>query len=152
MQGQSVAAEAFRVGGLADFQYAQDVSFEMSPTELTDAFVVLQISGATVAAKDAGVYFAQQLHQHLGSARSGDPVKDEVRRNQSPKPALFAAGPVSGFVAVDDRLVGQLPLQFRTGIGHRFADLFPTVLNAPQTERDGQTEGDSPPPASAPWN
>jgi hypothetical protein len=29
MQGQSVAAEAFRVGGLADFLYAQDIAFEV---------------------------------------------------------------------------------------------------------------------------
>jgi hypothetical protein len=29
MQGQSIAAEAFRVGGLADFLYAQDIAFEM---------------------------------------------------------------------------------------------------------------------------
>ncbi len=59
MQGQSVAAEAFRVAGLADFQYAEDISFEMSPTELADAFVVLQVSGTAVAAENAGVYFAQ---------------------------------------------------------------------------------------------
>ena len=55
----SVAAETFRVGGLADFQYAQDISFEMSPTELADAFMVLQVSGTAVTTENAGVYFTQ---------------------------------------------------------------------------------------------
>ena len=45
---------------------------------------------------------------------------------------------VNGLVAVDDRLMGQLLLQFFTGRGHRFTDLFPTVLNAAQTQRYGK--------------
>jgi hypothetical protein len=56
MQGQSVAAEAFRVGGLADFLYTQDVAFEVSPAELALALVVFQVTGTAVAAKDAREY------------------------------------------------------------------------------------------------
>jgi hypothetical protein len=51
MQGQSVAAKAFRVGGLADFLYTQDIAFEMSPAELARALVVLQVTGTAVAAR-----------------------------------------------------------------------------------------------------
>jgi hypothetical protein len=53
MQGQSIAAEAFRVGGLADFLYAQDIAFEMRPAELALALVVFQVTGAAVAAEDS---------------------------------------------------------------------------------------------------
>src|SRR5579863_10174668 len=134
MQGQSVTAEAFRVGSLADFLDAQDIAFEVRPTELALALVVFQVTGTAVAAEDSGEYFTQQLNQHLGSARDRDLVKDEVRRHQSPEPAFFSAGPVSGFVAVDDRLMAQLPLQFRAGFGHRLAGFLPTVLNTAQTE------------------
>jgi hypothetical protein len=40
MQGQSVSTEAFRVGCLADFLYAQDIAFEVSPAKLALALVV----------------------------------------------------------------------------------------------------------------
>src|SRR6202050_459126 len=138
MQGQSVAAEAFRVGCLADFLNAEDIAFEVSPAKLTLALVVLQVTGTAVAAKDSGEYFAEQLNEHFGPARESDLIEDEVCRHQSPEPPLFSAGPISRLVAVDNRLVGQLSLQFRTGLGHRVAGLFPTVLNAAQTERYGQ--------------
>src|SRR5580658_2725541 len=129
MQGQSVAAEAFRVGCPADFLYAQDVAFEVRPAELALALVVFQITGTAVAAKDSGEYFAQQLNQHFGPARKSDLIEDEVRRHQSPEPTFFAAGPVSRLVAVDNRLMRQLPLQFRAGLGYGLAGLFPTVLD-----------------------
>src|SRR5271166_2942363 len=138
MQGQSIAAEAFRVRCLADFLYAQDIAFEMRPAELAVALVVLQVTGTPVAAKDSGEYFTEQLNQHFGPARESDLIEDEVRRHQSPEPPLFSAGPVSRFVAVDNRLAGQLPLQFRAGLGHRVAGFFPTILDATQTERYGQ--------------
>src|ERR1700733_1632487 len=134
MQGQSITAKSFRIGGLADFLYTQDITFEMRPAELALALVVFQVTGTAVAAEDSGEYFTQQLNQHFGSARERDFVKDEVRRHQSPEPAFFSAGPVSGFIAVDDRLVGQLLFQFRTGLGHCLAGFLPTVLNAAQTE------------------
>ena len=51
MQGQSIAAKAFRVGGLADFLYAQDIAFEVSPAKLALALVVLQVTGTAIAAK-----------------------------------------------------------------------------------------------------
>jgi hypothetical protein len=138
MQRQSITAEAFRVGGLADFLYTQDVAFEMRPAELTLALVVFQITGTSVAAEDSGEYFTRQLNQQLGSTRERDLIEDEVCRHQSPEPALFSAGPVSGFVAADDRLVRQLLFQFRTGLGHRLAGFLPAVLNAAQTEWYGQ--------------
>jgi len=53
MQGKSVAAKAFRVGGLADFLYAQDIAFEVRPAELALALVVFQVTGTAVAAKDS---------------------------------------------------------------------------------------------------
>jgi len=53
MQDQSVAAETFRVSGLADFLYAQDIAFEVRPAELALALVVLQVTGTAVAAKDS---------------------------------------------------------------------------------------------------
>src|ERR1700684_2257534 len=134
MQGQSITAEAFRVGGLADLLCTQDIAFEMSPAELALALVVFQITGTAVAAEDSAVHFTQQLNQHLGAAGEGYLIEDEVRRHQSPEPAFFSAGPVSGFVAVDDRLVGQLLFQFRTGLSHCLAGFLPTVLNAAQTE------------------
>src|SRR5580704_6382601 len=134
MQGQSIAAEAFRVGGLADFLYTQDIAFEMRPAELALALVVFQVTGTAVATEDSGEYFTQQPNQHFGSARERDLIKDEVCRHQSPEPALFSAGPVSRLVAVDNRFMGQLPLQFRAGLGHRLAGFLPTVLNAAQTE------------------
>src|ERR1700726_4278624 len=118
MQGQSIAAEAFRVGGLADFLYAQDIAFEVSPAKLALTLVVFQVTGAAVAAEDSGEYFTQQPNQHFGSARERDLIKDEVRRHQSPEPAFFSAGPITGLVAVDNRLMGQLPLQLRAGFGH----------------------------------
>src|SRR3954471_18804281 len=49
--------------------------------------------------------------------------------DQHPEPALFPAGPVTGFVAVENGLPWQLPLQFGAGFGHRFTGLFPAVLN-----------------------
>ena len=134
MQGQSITTEAFRVGGLADFLYTQDIAFEMRPAELAFALVVFQVTGAPVAAEDSGEYVTQQVDQYFGSACDSDSIKDEVRRHQSPEPALFSAGPVSGFIAVDDRLMGQLPFQFRTGLSHCLAGFLPTVLNAAQTE------------------
>src|ERR1035437_3211077 len=138
MQGQSVAAEALRVGCLADFLYAQDIAFEVSPAKLALALVVLQVTGTTVAAKDSGEYFTQQLNQHFGSAREGYFVENEVRRHQSPEPAFISAGAIASFVAVDHRLMGQLPFQFRAGFGDRFAGFFPGFLNAAQTERYAQ--------------
>src|SRR5277367_168691 len=135
MQRQSVAAEAFCVGCLADFLYAQDIAFEVRPTELALALVVLQVTGTAVAAKNAREGFTPQLNQHFGPAREGYLIEDEVRCHQSPEPALFAAGPVSRLVAVDHRFMSQLLFQFRTGLGDRVAGLFPTVLNAAQTER-----------------
>ena len=59
MQSQRVAAEAFRVGCLADFPYAQDIAFEVRPAELALALVVLQVTGTAVAAKDAREDFAE---------------------------------------------------------------------------------------------
>jgi hypothetical protein len=53
MQGQSVAAEAFRIGGLADFLYSQDIAFEVRPAELSLALVVFQVTGTAIAAKDS---------------------------------------------------------------------------------------------------
>src|SRR5271169_3620831 len=105
MQSQSISAETFRVGCLADFLYTQDIAFEVRPAELALALVVFQVTGTAVAAKDSGEYFNEQLDQHFGSAREGDLIEDEVRRHQSPEPALFSAGPVSRLVAVDDRFV-----------------------------------------------
>src|ERR1035441_5162555 len=96
MQGQSVAAEAFRVGGLADFLYAQDIAFEVSPAKLALTLVVFQVTGTTVAAKDSAEHFAEQLNQHFGPAREGDLIEDEVRRHQSPEPALISAGSIAG--------------------------------------------------------
>src|SRR3954471_19979302 len=58
--------------------------------------------------------------------------------DQHPEPALFPAGPVTGFVAVENGLPWQLPLQFGAGFGHRFTGLFPAVLNTAQTERNPQ--------------
>jgi hypothetical protein len=113
MQGQSVATEAFRVGGLADFLYAQDIAFEVSPAELALPLVVLQVTGAAVAAKDSGEYFTQQLNQHFGSAREGDLIEDEVRRHQSPEPALVSAGPDPG------RRLNGLLIQDKVCIGLR---------------------------------
>src|SRR5450631_2604515 len=138
MQGQSITTEAFRVGGLADFLDTQDIAFEMRPAELALALVVFQVTGAPVAAEDSGEYVTQQLDQYFGSACDCDFIKDEVRRHQSPEPALFSAGPVSGFIAVDDRLVGQLPFQFRTGLSRCLTGFLPTVLNAAQAEWYGQ--------------
>lgn len=82
MQSQRVAAETFRIRRLADFQYAQDIALEVRPAELASTLVVLQITGATVAAKNAREYFTEQLHQHFGAAREGDLVKDEIGRHQ----------------------------------------------------------------------
>ena len=138
MQGQSVSAETLRIGCLANFQDARNVALEARPAELRLAVVVLQVTGTAVAAKDTRKYFTEQLNEHFSSAREGDLVKDEVRRHHGPEPALFTVGPVSGLVAVDDRFVGQLPFQFRAGFGHCHAGLFPTVLNAAQTERCSQ--------------
>src|ERR1022692_1163755 len=115
MQGQSVAAEAFRVGCLADFLYTQDIAFEVSPAKLALALVVLQVTGTAVAAKDPGEYLTQQLDQHFGPAREGNLIEDEVRRHQSPDPALVSAGSIAGFVAVDHRFMSQLLFQFRAG-------------------------------------
>src|SRR5580658_5821242 len=134
MQGQSITTEAFSVGGLADFLNTQDIAFEMSPAELALALMVFQVTGTAVAAEDSGEYFTRQLDQHFGSARECNLIKDEIRRHQSPEPAFFSAGPVAGFVAVDNWLMAQLPLQFRAGFGHRLAGFLPTVLNAAQTE------------------
>jgi hypothetical protein len=39
---------------------------------------------------------------------------------------------------VDNGLMGQLLFQFRAGLGHCLAGLFPTVLDVAQTERYGQ--------------
>ena len=100
MQGQSIAAKAFRVGGLADFLYTQDIAFEVSPAKLPLALVIFQVTGAAVAAKDSGEYFTEQLNEHFGPARQSDLIEHEVRRHQSPEPALFSAGPVSRLVAV----------------------------------------------------
>ncbi len=97
MQGQSITAEALRVGGLADFLYTQDIAFEMSPAELALALVVFQVTGTAVATEDSGEYFTQQLNQHFWLRREGYFIEDEVRRHQSPEPAFFSAGPVSGF-------------------------------------------------------
>ncbi len=83
MQGQSITAEALRVGGLADVLYTQDIAFEMSPAELALALVVFQVTGTAVATEDSGEYFTQQLNQHFGSAREGYFIEDEVRRHQS---------------------------------------------------------------------
>src|ERR1017187_662326 len=138
MQGQSVAAKAFRVGCLADFLYAQDIAFEVRPAELPLALVVFQVTGTAVAAKDSLEYFTQQLNQHFGPARAGYLIEDEVRRHQSPEPALFSAGPVSRLVAVDHRFMGQLLFQFRAGFGDRFAGFFPGVLDTAKTERYAQ--------------
>ena len=135
MQGQGIAAEAFRVGCLADFLYTQDIAFEMRPAELALALVVLQVTGTAVAAKDSGEYFTEQLNEHLGPARESDLIEDEVGRHQSPEPAFFSARPVSRLVAVDNRFMRQLPLPFRAGLGDRFAGFFPRVLNTAQTER-----------------
>src|SRR5665213_1719804 len=112
MQSQSIAAEAFRVGCLADFLYAQDVAFEVSPAELALALMVFQVTGTAVAAKDSGEYFPEQFNQHFGAAREGYLIEDEVRRHQGPEPALVSAGAIAGFVAVDHRLMGQLLFQF----------------------------------------
>src|SRR5271168_1292206 len=98
MQGQNIAAEAFRVGCLADFLYAQDIAFEVRPAELALAFVIFQVTGTAVAAEDSGIDLAQQLNQHFGPAREGYLIEDEVRRHQSPEPALFAAGSISRLV------------------------------------------------------
>src|SRR5277367_742418 len=103
MQGQSVATEAFRVGGLADFLDAQDIALEVSPAELTLTLVILQVTGTAVAAKDSGEDFAQQVNQHFGPAREGYLIEDEVRRHQSPEPALVSIGSIAGLVAVDHR-------------------------------------------------
>jgi len=100
MQGQSVAAEAFRVGCLADFLYAQDVAFQVNPAKLTFAPVVLQVTGTTVAGKDSREHFTEQLNQHFGPAREGYLIEDDVRCHQSPEPALIAAGAIASFVAV----------------------------------------------------
>ena len=56
MQRESVAAEAFRVGCLADFLYAQDIAFEVRPAELARALLVLRVTATAVAAKDSGEY------------------------------------------------------------------------------------------------
>jgi hypothetical protein len=53
MQGQNVAAKAFRVGCLADFLYSQDIAFEVRPAELALALVVFEIAWTAVAAKDS---------------------------------------------------------------------------------------------------
>src|SRR5579862_6249583 len=118
MQRQSVAAEAFRIGCLADFLYAQDIAFEVRPAELALALVIFEVTGTAVAAKNSGEHVTQQLNQYFGPARDGDLIEDEVGRHQSPESALFSAGPITGFIAVEDRLMGQLPFQFCTGLSH----------------------------------
>src|SRR3984957_11764935 len=106
MQGQSITTEAFRVGGLADFLYTQDIAFEMRPAELAFALVVFQVTGAPVAAEDSGEYVTQHVDQYFGSAYHSDTIKDDARRRQSPGPAPISARRVAGFIVVDNRRMG----------------------------------------------
>src|SRR3954452_23996714 len=78
------------------------------------------------------------MDQHFSPARQSNLIEDKAGSHQSPEPALFTAGPVTGFVAVDNGLMRQLPFQFGAGFGHRFTGLFPTVLDTAQTERNPQ--------------
>ncbi len=52
MQSEGVAAESFRLRGLGNLQYSQNVAFEVRPAKLSLSLVVFQITGTAVAAKD----------------------------------------------------------------------------------------------------
>src|SRR3984957_15298663 len=77
-------AESFRLRGLGDLQYSQNVAFEMSPAKLRLSFVVFHITGTAVAAKNSREHRAEQLDQHFGPARKGNLIEDEAGRDQSP--------------------------------------------------------------------
>ena len=138
MQRQSVTGKAIGDGGPGELLYSKQVSFQVSPTELGDALVVLDVGAEAVGAKDAQELRSQQLIQHFGTAALGNRKEHEAPRDENPEPAFRAVTAPAGFIPVEDGFVSKLLLEIlMAGLQGR-AGLFDRFLCAAETDRDGK--------------
>jgi hypothetical protein len=131
---QGIAAKPFRVRAPGEVPDAQQVAFQMRPTELRPAFVILQIRSKTVAAQNAWENRPQQVNQNLGTAAGGHREEDERTGHQRPQPAAFSHAAPAGLIAIQHWLFRQLLLQFLAGHRQCLAGFFDELLRAPQAD------------------
>src|SRR5580698_2340115 len=88
MLGQRVAAESLHRATLGKLHNPQQVAFQMRPTELCFAGVILQVRTETVAAQDALEDGSQQTNQDFAAAGGSHRVNHVPRRHKGPQEAL----------------------------------------------------------------
>ena len=138
MQRQSVTGKAIRDRGPGELLYSKQVSFQVGPTKLGDALVVLDIGAEAVGAKDAQELRSQQLIQHFRTAALGNRKEYEATRNQNPEPAFRTGTTPASFIPVEDGFVSKLLLEFLMTSLQGRAGLFDRFLCAAETDRDGK--------------
>src|ERR1700733_13394900 len=84
MLGQRVAAESLHRATLGKLHNPQQVAFQMRPTELCFAGVILQVRTETVAAQDALEDGSQQTNQDFAAAGGSHRVNYVPRHPQRP--------------------------------------------------------------------
>jgi hypothetical protein len=105
MQRQRITGKVIRDRCSGELLYAKQVSFQMSPAELSHAFVIFDIGAETVGAEDAQELRPQKLMQHFGTAALGDGEKCEAMRYKNPKPEFHTIVAPSCFISIEDRFV-----------------------------------------------
>ena len=107
----------------------------MRPAKLQAPFVIAHVA---VAAQDPGEDRAEEVAEHDGAARRGEPVDDKQRRDQDPEVAFGTVGAKASFIPVEDWLVRQRVCQRLARGGDRVAGFFPGRVRAAQTDRNVQ--------------
>ena len=86
----------------------------MRPVKLQAPFVIARIAHVAVAAQDPGEDRAEEVAEHDGAARRGEPVDDKQRRDQDPEVAFGTVGAKASFIPVEDWLVESSPFLVET--------------------------------------
>jgi len=135
MQGKRITAEAVPFCGSPEILNSEQIPFEVSPAELGNAFVVLDVSAEAIRTEDTEKSWPEQLSQHFRTAAFGHDEEGEGSRHENPEPAFFIVTALTGFIPIEYGFLGELLLELlmawlQSGVG-----LFDRFLGASEADR-----------------
>jgi hypothetical protein len=101
---------------------ASDFPDDVSPTYLSEPFMIRAIGRISIRAENSVEYFAESFFENFGASRRRYLEQRLCRRGECPQPGRLTHSPQSRFIHVDEALSGQCFFDFFVRRLKRFGD------------------------------